>query len=75
MYHHPLYRAAAAGEGGGSSPQLMLIPRVAADTEHDPVLDSYKSYAEFLKHRQHQLYWSEIVREDEAARPKYKPNW
>jgi hypothetical protein len=70
MYDHPLYRAAAANDG---SPELM--PRVAADTDQDPVIDCYKAYAEFLKHRQHQLYWSEVVREDEASRPKYKPNW
>ena len=53
----------------------MLIPRVSSETDQDPVLDSYKAYAEFLKHRQHQLYWSEVVREDEASRPKYKPDW
>jgi hypothetical protein len=70
MYDHPLYRAVADKEG---NPELM--PRVAADTGQDPVIDSYKAYAEFLKHRQHQLYWSEVVREDEASRPKYKPNW
>jgi hypothetical protein len=77
LYDHPLYRTAAASDGGGgsSSSKLMLIPRVSSETNQDPVLDSYKAYAEFLKHRQHQLYWSEIVREDEASRPKYKPNW
>jgi hypothetical protein len=72
MYDHPLYRA-AVGKDGSSNPQLM--PRVAAQTDEDPVIDSYKAYAEFLKHRQQQLYWSELVREDEESRPKFKPNW
>ena len=72
MYDHPLYRA-AVGKDGSSNPQLM--PRVATQTDEDPIIDSYKAYAEFLKHRQQQLYWSELVREDEESRPKFKPNW
>ncbi len=56
MYDHPLYRAAAAeGSSSSSSSTPQLMPRTACDTGADPVIDSYKAYAEFLKHRQQQL--------------------
>jgi hypothetical protein len=72
MYDHPLYKA-AAGKESRNGPQL--LPRVAVNSKEDPIIESYEAYAEFLKHRQHQLYWSEVVREDEASRPKFKATW
>ncbi len=37
LYDHPLYRSS---EHSGGTLQFMLIPRVSADTDQDPVLDS-----------------------------------
>ncbi len=36
LYDHPLYQS----EHSGGMHQLMLKPRVSADTDQDPVLDS-----------------------------------